>query len=265
MVKENRTVDKSICYPRKENMRKTELGTWAEIPTPYVTHIMAKAGFDFSIIDMEHGVIDFELAQNMIYAAHSENRQIYVRVPVIEEAWILRTLDMGCDGIIFPQVSSVRDIEKIIEYAYFAPVGNRGFNPYIAAGGYSSVRSDYFENENRRIKVGVILEGKEAFEDLDKILRYDEIDIIYIGQYDLSMALGVPGDVTNTKVTELMDKAVTKINIAGKKAGCMVHSIEEAKKIIKQGFSFIVYKVDSGLLFQSVQNFVKGVQESEVI
>ena len=79
------------------------------------------------------------------------------------------------------------------------------------------------------------------------------------------MALGVPGDVTNQKVLSLMDKAVKKINAAGKKAGCMVHSVEEAKRVIEQGFSFVVYKVDCGILFQSVQNFVKGVKENEII
>lgn len=246
-------------------MRELELGTWAEIPTPYVTNIMAKAGFDFSIIDMEHGVIDFELAQNMIFAAHSEDKQAYVRVPAIEETWVLRVLDMGCDGIIFPQVTGKEDIEKIIEYSCFAPKGKRGFNPYIAAGGYTAVESDYFEKENQRIKIGIILEGKSAFDDLEKILQYDEIDIIYIGQYDLSMALGIPGDVKNPKVLELMAKAVEMVNKAGKRAGCMVHSIEEAKEIVKQGFSFVVYKVDSGILFQCVQSFVKGVLEDEAI
>ena len=145
-------------------MNTVELGTWAEMPTPYVTNIMAKAGLDFSIIDMEHGVIDFELAQNMIFAAHAEGKKAYVRVPAIEEAWILRVLDMGCDGMIFPQVSDSAQIEKVIEYSCFAPVGKRGFNPYIAAGGYSGVDSSYFEKENQRIQLGVILEGKEVFD-----------------------------------------------------------------------------------------------------
>lgn len=79
------------------------------------------------------------------------------------------------------------------------------------------------------------------------------------------MALGIPGDVTNQAVLDLMDKAVKVINQAGKSAGCMVHSIEEARKIIKQGFSFVVYKVDSGILFQCVNDFVKGVLNDEAI
>lgn len=246
-------------------MNKVSIGTWAEIPSPYTTSIMAKAGLDFSIIDMEHGVIDFELAQNMIFAAHSEGKQAYIRVPAIEETWALRALDMGCDGIIFPQVTSPADVEKIVQYSYFPPTGCRGFNPYISAGGYSNVNKSYFERENKRIQVGIIIEGQEAFRHLNKILQYEDIDIIYIGQYDLSMAIGKPGDVSNPLVLELMGKAVTEINRAGKKAGCMVHSIEEGQKIIEQGFSFVVYKVDSGLLYECINNFVKGVCANEII
>lgn len=244
--------------------REYQIGTWAEIPTPYVAHIMAKAGFDFSIIDMEHGVIDFTMAQNMIFAAHSERKQAYIRVPTIDEAWILRSLDMGCDGMIFPQVSGVEQIKKIIKYSCFPPKGERGFNPYITAGGYSAVPADYFSAENKRIQLGIILEGKEAFERLDDILKFDEIDILYIGQYDLSVALGIPGQIENPELLNLMDNAVKKINAAGRKAGCMVHSVNDAKKTIEQGFNFVVYKVDSGILFNDVNSFVRGVRNETI-
>lgn len=238
-----------------------KFGTWAEIPTPYATHIMAKAGFDFSIIDMEHGVIDFETAQDMIFAAHAEQKEAYIRVPEITEAWTLRCLDMGCDGIVFPGVTSKEDVEKIIEFAMFPPAGKRGFNPYIAAGGYTSVSEEYFEQENKRIKLAVILEGREAFDRLEDLLAFEEIAVFYIGQYDLSAALGVPGDVTNPEVLQYMDKAVRAINAHGKMAGCMVHSAAEAKQVMGQGFSFVAYKVDSGLLYDAVSRFVKEVSE----
>jgi len=193
-----------------------QLGTWAEIPSPYVTDIMSLAGFDFSIVDMEHGVIDFETAQNMIFAAHSRKKSVFIRVPEIEEAWILRSLDMGCDGMIFPQVATVEDVNKIIKYSCFPPQGERGFNPYITAGGYSAVKSDFFYKENKRVQLGIILEGQSGFENIDAILEKDEIDIVYIGQYDLSVALGIPGDVSNKKLLSIMSSAVRKLTIQGK-------------------------------------------------
>lgn len=240
-------------------MKNYVIGTWAEIPSPYVTHIMMKAGLDFSIIDMEHGIVDFETTQNMIFASHALNKKAFVRVPAIDEAWILRVLDMGCDGMIFPQVSSVEQVKSIVKYSCFAPSGERGFNPYITAGGYTAVPTSYYSDENERIKLGIILEGKEVFDKLNEILRFREIDILYIGQYDLSMALGIPGQVTHPIVLQYMSEAVKKINQAGKHAGCMVHSIDEANNVIDQGFNFIVYKVDTGILFSSIEQFVKGV------
>lgn len=242
-------------------MSNVLLGTWAEIPTPYATHIMAEAGLDFSIIDMEHGVIGYELAQNMIFAAHSLRKKAYIRVPAIEEEWILRALDTGCDGIVFPQVTGINEVEKIKQFSLFAPEGERGYNPFTCFGGYRGREKSFINEENKRIKIVVILEGKEAFQNIEEILEYDEIDVIYIGQYDLSMALGVPGDITNPLVLSTMEAAVKKIRKKGKMAGCMVHSVVEAKEYIAQGFNYIVYKVDSGLLYKCVNDFVREVKQ----
>ena len=239
------------------------VGTWSEIPTSYATNIIAKAGMDVQIIDMEHGVIGFELAQNMIFAAHSEGKNIFIRVPSIEEAWILRALDTGCDGIVFPQVTDAETVHRILNYTYFMPEGSRGFNPYIAAGGYTGENKRFFLEENERIKLVIILEGKEAFENIEEILQFQEIDIVYIGQYDLSMALGIPGEVENPLVLQTMAKAVEKIRKSGKMAGCMVQGIDNAWEYVKQGFNFIVYKVDSGVLFQSMKEFVDGVKKHD--
>lgn len=241
-------------------MREYELGTWAEIPTPYATHIMMKAGFDFAIVDMEHGIIEYELAQNMVFTAHSVNKKIYIRVPAIEEPWILRALDTGCDGIVFPQVARAEDVKRIVQYSYFSPIGDRGFNPYIAAGNYHNVSKKYFKEENDRIKIAVILEGKEAFEQIDEILSFPQIDVIYIGQYDLSVALGIPGEIENPILLKIMDEIVQKSLAVDKKVGCMVHSASEAKKIISKGFQFVVYKVDTGILYDAVNGFVQDVK-----
>ena len=232
---------------------KFEIGTWAEIPSPYVTNIMSKAGFDFTIIDMEHGVTDFETAQNMIFAAKAEGKETFIRVPAIEESWILRCLDMGGDGLLFPQVSCKAQAEAAVKYAKFIPMGMRGFNPYTAFGGYGKVESDFFKKENDRVRLGVILESKEAFDNLEDILAVEGIEIFYMGQYDLSVSLGMPGETSNPILLDIMEKAVRKINARGKIAGCMIHSIDEGKMVMKQGFRYLVYKVDTGILLDAVR------------
>lgn len=242
-------------------MKKYEIGTWAEIPSPYVTNIMSQAGFDFTIIDMEHGIIDFETAQNMIFAAKAEGKDTYIRVPNIEESWIVRCLDMGGAGIIFPQITSRQEAERAVWYAKFKPQGIRGFNPYTAFGGYGNVSDDFLQKENDRLRLGIILESKEAFENIDGILDVDGIDIIYIGQYDLSVSLGIPGETSNPILLKLMKDAVGRINSMGKRAGCMVHSITEGKEMIEQGFKYIVYKVDTGILLDAIRCVTKEIGE----
>ena len=245
----------------KEKMQKTHvLGTWAEIPTPYASNIIAKAGLDFQIIDMEHGVFDFELMQNMLFAIKSEGKKTFVRVPAIDEAYILRALDLGADGIIFPQVMNRSDIDAIVKYAKYSPVGEKGFNPYVYSGGYHAVGSSFFEEQNKKTCLGVILESKEAIEHIEEIVNNPYIDIYYIGQYDLSVSLGVAGDVNHPLVIEALDKAVCAINAQSKAAGCMVHSSEEAKKMIDAGYRYIVYKVDSGVLYSAFSSFVAEVE-----
>lgn len=246
----------------REKIKRNEVvfGTWCEIPAPYSVNIIASAGMDFVILDMEHGVINFELIQNMIFGAHCEGCGVIVRVPEISEQHILRALDAGADGIIVPQVECKNDVKRIIEYSKYPPKGKRGFNPYIKAGGYSAVQKNFFEEQNKKVIIGVILEGKQAFEDIEEIVSEEDIDVVYIGQYDLSVALGVPGDVNNKLVTDILQKSITVIQNKHKYAGCMVHNIDEARSVIKQGINFVVYKVDSGILFDAYHNFRQGVK-----
>jgi len=246
----------------KEKIKEKEyvLGTWCEIPTAYSVNVIAKAKMDFVIIDMEHGVVDFNSVQNMVLSAESECCSTLIRVPRIDESFILRALDTGADGIIVPQVESSEDVKQIIKYSKYCPDGNRGFNPYVRAGGYTGVDKNYLLDQNKKTTIGIILESKNAFDNIEEIIAHPLIDIVYIGQYDLSVALGVPGDVTNEVVVSMLNDAVKTINRVGKLAGCMVHSIDEANTAIERGIRFIVYKVDTGVMFSAYDTFKKGVR-----
>lgn len=236
------------------------IGTWAEIPSPYATNVMSKAGFDFTIVDMEHGVVDFETAQNMFFAARAAHKKMFVRVPGIEESWVLRCLDMGVDGIIFPGVETCEDVEKAIQLSRFRPIGFRGFNPYTSFGNYGSINDEFLVRENNRVELGIIIESKTAVNKIDEMLEYDEIGVVYIGQYDLSVSMGIPGETANPEILYIMDEVVKKVKLRGKKAGCMVHSIEECHMAINQGYEFIVYKVDTGILAGAIRDFIEGIR-----
>ena len=244
----------------KRRLKKGEyvLGTWGDIPSPTVFNILGASGLDFAIIDMEHGPFTMESAENCVRALDSENRSPIIRVPKNDEAYIVNALDVGAHGIIVPHVDSTKDVEDAISSIKYHPVGKRGFTPYTRAGGYSKDNLEkHAETENKETMIILIIEGKKGIENLDKILEYKNIDVIYIGQYDLSQAIGMPGKVQHPKVIDFMKQNVDKIRDKGVAAGTLAHDLKELEMLKKLGFQFITYFVDCAVLYHSYNDIVK--------
>jgi 2-keto-3-deoxy-L-rhamnonate aldolase RhmA len=145
----------------KEKLKRGEcvLGTWCDIPSPAVSNVIAKAGLDFMIIDMEHGPMDFKVTQEMAMAAEAGGSEAIVRVPTNDESAILRSLDLGSAGIMVPRVGSAASRAQVVNFAKYPPVGKRGFNPYIRGLGYSAVST---EESNRDTILALMLEDVES-------------------------------------------------------------------------------------------------------
>jgi len=207
---------------------------------------------------MEHGPFSIDIAENCVRALDSEKCCPVIRVPKNDEAYIVNALDVGAHGIIVPHVDSVEDAKKAISHIKYHPIGNRGFTPYTRAGGYSKDNIEkHAETENKETMTILIIEGKKGIENLDKILEIDNIDVIYIGQYDLSQAIGMPGKVTHPKVIDFMKQNVDKIKAKGVAAGTLAHDLEELERFKKLGFQFITYFVDCAVLYHSYNDVVK--------
>ena len=247
----------------KESLKKGSfaIGTWCDLPSPAVINVLAKAGLDFVIIDMEHGPMDFETAQEMAFAAEAEGKEALIRVPRLDESDILRALDCGVSGIIVPHIESVKDRENVVKFSKFPPAGIRGFNPYVRCGSYRKPEKDYCEKRNKESVIGIILEGKQALQDLEKIIDDPNIDIVYVGTYDLSVALGLNGDVNHPEVIRHLEEAVSKIKKAGKAAGCMIHDVAGLKRFKELGIQFICYKVDTAMIYDSVSGIVQELKK----
>lgn len=244
---------------------ETVIGTWSVIPSPTVTDIMASAGLDFIIVDGEHGPITFETAQQMVITCESRQVSPMMRVGNVCEADILRALDIGVHGIQVPNISNVNEIHKIIEFAKFPPIGNRGYSPFTRAGGYSLENASTLpERANNNTLIGINVEGKEAIEKIDSILSIEGLDVVFIGLFDLSKALGIPGRVTDKSVTDYLRKLTVKINESGKYPGTIATNSEQIKTYTAMGIKYLVYLVDCDMvrrayadickIFQSVKN-----------
>ncbi|RNC86065.1 MAG: aldolase [Balneola sp.] len=228
------------------------LGTWAIIPSVITVDIMASAGLDFIIIDAEHGPISFETAQNMVIACESRGVSPVMRVGTIDESDILKALDIGVHAIQVPNVKSKEDIEQLIHYSKYPPNGNRGFSPFTRAGNYNienSTKMSVVGNENTLVAVNI--EGKEAIDEIDRILEIEDLDILFIGLFDLSKSLGIPGQVDDPKVINYLKELNTKITKAGKYTGTITTSEEKVIQFKKLGIKYIVHLVDCDMLRNS--------------
>lgn len=235
---------------------ETVIGTWCEIPSPEFINVLAKAGMDFVIIDMEHGSMDYELAGKMVMAAEVEGCSPLIRVSMNNEPTILRALEVAPEGVIVPHVDTATERKNVINAIKFPPLGNRSLNPFVRAGGYHS-RLNFTEEENKRTLSVILVESLEAIKNIERIVDDDNLDIVYMGSYDISVALGCPGDTKNPKVLSTLKKLAKVITRKKKIAGCLFHTKEDLEFFKGIGVTFLCYKVDTAIVFDAVQKGLK--------
>lgn len=238
---------------------QTVIGTWNIIPSPIISEIFSMSKLDFQILDMEHGSFGFETLGSCIKEIDRHEATPLVRVPGIGLHDVQRALDLGAQGIIFPQISSLEDASTAIKTTMYYPEGNRGFNPFTRSGKYGFDQSSNLQNNDKILK-SIIVENVAAYSQMDEILRIPHLNMVYLGAYDMSVALGVPGKIDSPEVSDFIQKGVKKIRDANKIVGLMCKDNEQAKKFMKMGVQFVVIGVDSHLIGSGLTRIVKELK-----
>jgi len=253
---------------KKNNLRevlkvgKNVFGPFMKFTDPAAVEIMGFAGFDFVIIDAEHGPISMQNAQNMIRAAETANITPVIRVSNNDEALILRALDIGAQGIEIPQINSRYDAERAVKSAKYSPRGKRGVCRYVRAANYSSMdKFEYFKSANSETMIIAHIEGVEGINNLDEILSVPGIDVIFIGPYDLSQSLGVPGEVNHPLVKEKMKEVVLKCKKNKVAVGTFADDIKTAKFWVSLGVQYMSFSVDVGILYETSKNMISQLKD----
>jgi len=241
---------------------KVVLGPFMKFTDPAAVEIMGFAGFDFVIIDAEHGPISMESAQNMIRAAESVNITPIIRVGSNDESLILRALDVGAQGIEIPQINSRSDAVRAVKSVKYSPQGERGVCRYVRAANYSSMNKfKYFKSANEETMIIAHIEGVEGINNLNEILSVSGIDVIFIGPYDLSQSLGIPGEVNHPLVTEKMKEVVSKCKENKIAVGTFADDVETAKSWISLGVQYMSFSVDVGILYEVSKQIVENLKK----
>jgi 2-keto-3-deoxy-L-rhamnonate aldolase RhmA len=217
---------------------RTLVGTTITVPNVDTALTMANAGFDFLWIEMEHGPISLESLREILLATRGTPAVPVTRVPVNQPWLAKRVLDMGSLGVIFPFTSTRELAEQAVASCKYPPLGIRGFGPGLTAARYGMSTADYVRFANDNVLVVVIVEQKQALDDIEAIASVPGIDVLFIGANDLSFSLGVGGRTSDPVV----EQAVERILAAGRKYGVPVGypagNPAEINRRIAQGFRF---------------------------
>lgn len=215
---------------------------------------------DFCILDMEHGPISYEHLPDLIRACECSNALPIVRVADNCEEYISKALDLGAAGIQIPQINDRKSAEEAMRNAKFYPDGQRGVCRYVRAAGYSSVdKSQYFKEANSAMVI-LQIEGIQGIQNLDDILSVPGIDIIFIGPYDLSQSLGIPGNVHHPKVIEKMRIIIDKANASGISVGTFVDTPKDALYWKSLGIKYIANSVDVGIFYDACKEITAAIR-----
>ncbi len=223
---------------------KPIINGWLQIPSAFSAEVMANQGWDSCTIDMQHGVVDYPNALNMLQAISTTDTTPLARVNWNEPGQIMKILDAGCYGVICPMVSNRKEAENFVKACLYPSKGYRSFGPIrgLIYGG-----TDYAKHADDEILKLAMIETKEALENLDEILDTPYLDGIYIGPADLSLALDEEPGFDRPENTKAF-KEISKILESAKKrnllAGIHNGTVEYAEKMIKKGFNLVTIGAD---------------------
>ncbi len=214
--------------------------------------IFASVGYDFVLIDMEHGNYSMETVADLIRGAKSCGIAPVIRIPHLESHFIARVLDAGAEGIMVPMTSTREQAEVIVQYSKYTPLGQRGFGTQTGQTDYKPLKAfEFMKEANEQTLLIAQIETKEAIENIDAILGVEGIDVGLIGPNDLSISMGVPDQMGSEILTRAIDKVVETANKKGKASGIHIGNVDAIRKWKAKGMMVLACSTDIGFMYNA--------------
>jgi 4-hydroxy-2-oxoheptanedioate aldolase len=237
------------------------LNGWLSIPNAFSAEIMAHAGWDSVTIDLQHGLIDYHAAVAMMQGMAATGAAPVVRVPWNDPAIIMKCLDAGAYGVICPLVNSEEEAKRFVGACRYPPMGYRSMGPIRAT---VHAGSDYVSKANETIVRLAMIETADGLRNVDAIASVDGLDGIYIGPADLSLALGLPGqlDPKAPEALAAIEKVLAACRRAGKRCGIHTGSTTFATAMVEKGFDLVTVQSDARMLTDAAKQTVEKMRGS---
>lgn len=214
---------------------------------PAIAMIAREAGLDFLLYDCEHGSYTIENLHDLFLTGNAMGFPSFVRVPCLSREWISRVLDIGATGVLVPMTETPAQAAEIVRWAKYPPVGERGYGSGLAHTNYTTGRhTDIMQDKNETVIAIAQIESRLGVTNADAIAATAGIDVLLIGPNDLSISLGIPGELTNPVELEAIAEVAAACKKHGKSFG--IHAGPQMHKLFQADETFLMYGTDFDLL-----------------
>ncbi len=247
----------------KQRLREdgSVFGIFSKTNDPFFVEVMGRVGFDFVILDNEHGPNSPRDLYPLLLASEATGMYPIVRVGKLSDIEIQRVMDLGVAGVQIPQIQCREDAENVRLFTKYHPSGMRGVCRFVRAAQFSlKDRNEYFRDQNELTNV-IHIEGMEGIGNLDEIIEVADIDIIFVGPYDLSQSLGIPGQIDHPKLWKEVEVLVEKCSKKEKYIGTFTDTFEAAQRFKNMGVKYISYQTDVGIFADSCKDVLGRLRQ----
>ena len=229
-----------------------------EFFSPGIPIILKNAGCEFVIFDMEHGGLSFEQFKTLSIISNSNKIAPFIRIPEIKYNYVARALDLGASGVMVPMVNTPGDAIKIVRSSKYPPQGKRGAGFGFAHDNYINQSPlSYIEKANNSLINIIQIETKQGLENVKEIASVDGVDCLWVGHFDLTNFLGIPGDFSSKIYLDAINEIVFAANTYKKSLGIMVNNKQELETYSKLGFNMIAVGTEMNILSRSISQILK--------
>jgi len=247
-------------FLRAIKKREPQAGLWISLCSNYAADVVATAGFDWALLDMEHSPNEIGIVLSQMQALTAGNTSAIARPMWNDPVTVKRLMDVGAQSLLFPMVQSVEEAKLAVSATRYPPEGIRGVSGVQRANHFGRV-TDYFDQVHNETCVLIQIETMHALEQVEKIAKVDGVDGVFFGPADLSADMGKLGKVNDVQLWEHIGNAAKVVEAVGKPAGTLVLDAEKAARLFNNGFSFVACGSDLGLLARGADNLIAQVRK----
>ena len=255
-------LNQNFLLDKLNNSDEMCIGSWSIIYHPMLIEIITSNYLDFLIFDSEHGPWNFDQILNASMICEKNGVSPILRVSDIKRGTISKALDCGIHGVQIPNVEDESEVDQIKQFSKFPPIGKRGFSPFTRASNYSSKNSGEFVNKTNNKLINIIhIENKEGLQNIDDILVQKDVDVVFIGLFDLSMMLNLPGQIDHKEVLDSFSLLAEKVVSGNKIVGSIATDLNQINFLAKNKVRYLTFSADCQLISDTFNQIFKAIKE----